>query len=151
MPNSRRSYVASRLGNSFDVADWLPATHPAMPPIVAHGRKPSVNACGFCHLPDGRGRPENAALAGLPAAYLAAQVADMRSGARRPALEGASPPCEGMRAIAERAPSYHLRQLFAFKAGTRVSPATAPMRAVASGLTVDDMIAAAAYVGSVRP
>ena len=37
-----------------------------MPEVVAHGRRPAVWACGYCHLPDGAGRPENAALAGLP-------------------------------------------------------------------------------------
>jgi cytochrome c553 len=41
-------------------------------------------ACGYCHLPNGQGRPENAALAGLPAAYIEAQVAAFRTGARRP-------------------------------------------------------------------
>jgi cytochrome c553 len=39
-------------------------------------------ACGYCHLPNGQGRPENAALAGLPSHYIAAQLADMKSGAR---------------------------------------------------------------------
>ena len=48
--------------------------------IVAHGSKPGVFACGYCHLPNGQGRPENASLAGQPAAYIVQQVADMRSG-----------------------------------------------------------------------
>ena len=278
VPHSRQAYTAARLGAAaFDVADWFPAAHPVMPPVVAHGRAPLVTACGFCHLPDGRGRPENATLTGLPAAYIVAQMADMASGARRPALEGVSPPFDAMRAIAAhatpedvavaaryfaalrlarprarvvesdslptlreltglyavdgppdtrlgrrlleattdvarherhdpgvqyvtyvprgslargralaavgaagtadaasptacarchgadlrgvgavpaiagRAPSYLLRQLFAFKAGTRASPTAAPMRAVVAALSVDDMIAAAAYAGSVTP
>ena len=53
-----------------------------MPPAVAHGRAPDVFACGYCHLPNGQGRPENASLAGLPAAYIVAQMADFKSGAR---------------------------------------------------------------------
>ncbi len=39
-------------------------------------------ACGYCHLPNGQGRPENAALAGLPATYIAEQVRDMHAGSR---------------------------------------------------------------------
>jgi cytochrome c553 len=34
-------------------------------------------------LPNGLGRPENASLAGLPAAYIVQQVADFKSGARK--------------------------------------------------------------------
>jgi cytochrome c553 len=41
-----------------------------------------VYACSYCHLPNGQSRPENAALAGLPAAYIFEQVTDFRSGAR---------------------------------------------------------------------
>jgi cytochrome c553 len=47
-----------------------------------HGRKPAVISCGYCHLPNGQGRPENASLAGLPAAYILQQIADFRAGAR---------------------------------------------------------------------
>ena len=56
-----------------------------MPEIVAKGRRPAVNACGYCHTPGGQGRPENASLAGLPAPYIVQQVADFKSGARRSA------------------------------------------------------------------
>jgi cytochrome c553 len=53
--------------------------------------------------------------------------------------------------LAGRSPSYLLRQLFAFRTGTRSTPASAPMRAVAAMLEFDDMIAAAAYAGSRQP
>ncbi len=53
-----------------------------MPPAVRGGTGP-VAACGFCHLPEGQGRPENASLAGLPYAYLLQQINDMKSGARK--------------------------------------------------------------------
>ncbi len=52
-----------------------------MPDVVAHGRKPDVYACAYCHLPNGQGRPENASLAGLPAQYIVA--ADGRLPERR--------------------------------------------------------------------
>ena len=50
---------------------------------MLHGRKPNVFACGYCHLPNGQGRPENASLAGQPAEYIVQQVADMRKGLRK--------------------------------------------------------------------
>jgi hypothetical protein len=48
-----------------------------------------VFACGFCHLPNGLGRPENSSLAGLPASYIVQQVADFKSGARKACQEEA--------------------------------------------------------------
>jgi cytochrome c553 len=72
----------SQVADAFNVPDWHPDNHPAAPDIVLHGRKPAVISCGYCHLPNGLGRPENAGLAGLPAAYIAQQIADFRSGAR---------------------------------------------------------------------
>jgi len=69
--------------------DWHPENHPAMPEAVK-GRPP-VFACGFCHLPEGAGRPENAALAGLPEEYLLRQIHDFRSGARKSADPAFSP------------------------------------------------------------
>ncbi len=54
-----------------------------MPEIVAHGRKPNVYACAYCHLPNGEGRPENSTIAGLPAGYIVRQLQDFKSGARK--------------------------------------------------------------------
>ncbi|HYS45864.1 MAG TPA: c-type cytochrome, partial [Rhizomicrobium sp.] len=39
--------------------------------------------CGFCHLPNGQGRPENASLAGQPAAYIIEQVMEVKEGRRK--------------------------------------------------------------------
>lgn len=269
--HSHATFTEAEVRDLFAVPDWRPALHPPMPDVVAHGRRPAVFACGYCHLADGIGRPENAMLAGLPAAYLAQQMADLRSGARRsawapygpgatmqriadsatasevaaaaayfaglqarrrsrvveathiPRAVAASglyfrdprggvellgdrlvevaqdraahevhdprtayvayvPPgsvqrgrvlslrgrsggttscasCHGaalrgaglVPPLAGRSPSYLLRQLLAFRTGTRSSAAGAPMRAEAATLDVDDMIAAAAYAGSLRP
>ena len=66
-----------------DPADWYPGDHPAMPKIVAQGGGPAaVTACALCHYPNGKGRSENAGLAGLPRDYIVEQLHDMRSGAR---------------------------------------------------------------------
>ncbi|HXJ87882.1 MAG TPA: hypothetical protein VMS18_13755 [Candidatus Binatia bacterium] len=83
VPNSSAAFTTAETQDLFRVPDWHPADHPAMPEIVSHGRKPDVFACGYCHLPNGLGRPENASLAGLSAGYMIHQVTDFRSGARK--------------------------------------------------------------------
>lgn len=102
VPGSSAAFTLTRIRDLFDAPDWHPDDHPPMPPIVAHGRRPEVFACGYCHLPNGLGRPENASLAGLPAAYIVQQVEDFRSGARRSA-ETASLPINLMTAVAKAA------------------------------------------------
>ena len=42
----------------------------------------TARGCGSCHLPNGRGRPENAPPGGLPAAYFIRQIEDFRHGLR---------------------------------------------------------------------
>jgi len=54
-------------------------------------------------------------------------------------------------AIAGRSPSYIVRQLYDFKHGARAGTGSAPMRLVAEQLTLDDMIAVAAYIASLPP
>jgi cytochrome c553 len=71
--------------------DWHPDEHPAMPGIVGRTRAPDVYACTFCHLPNGAGRPENAGLVGLSAAYLRAQLAAFREGRRTSSAPGRLP------------------------------------------------------------
>src|SRR4051794_33218127 len=66
VPGSKASFTVAGVNDRFNVPDWYPGSHPKMPDIVAHGRKPGVFACGYCHLPNGQGRPENASLAGQP-------------------------------------------------------------------------------------
>jgi cytochrome c553 len=86
VPGSSASYTLTQLRDRFIAPVWHPEEHPALPPVVAHGRKPDVFACGFCHRADGPGGPENSALAGLPAAYIVQQMKDYQSGARRTAV-----------------------------------------------------------------
>ena len=83
VPHSDATFTPAETQDLFSVPDWHPAGHPAMPEIVSHGRKPDVFACGYCHLPNGMGRPENSSLAGLPVGYIIHQVSDFRSGARK--------------------------------------------------------------------
>ncbi len=69
--------------NLYSPPDWHPGDHPAMPTVVSAGRNPGVFACGYCHLPNGQGRPENASLTGLSADYIVQQLRDYRAGLRR--------------------------------------------------------------------
>src|SRR5207247_1759795 len=56
---------------------------PPMPNVVAHGPArvgAATRGCGPCHLPNGKGRPVNAGISGLPVAYIMRQVQDFREG-----------------------------------------------------------------------
>jgi cytochrome c553 len=66
--------------------DWFPNAHPLAPEAVLHAKGNGFYPCGYCHLPDGRGRPENARLQGLPAEYIIEQVEAFASGTRRAAV-----------------------------------------------------------------
>lgn len=100
VPGSTVRLTRAQLGDLFNPPDWHPDNHPAAPEVVAHGRQPDVRACGYCHYPNGQGRPENSSLAGLPAAYIVQQMADMRAGLRRSAEPKMRPPA-AMLAIAK--------------------------------------------------
>ncbi|MEP6620726.1 MAG: c-type cytochrome [bacterium] len=270
-PGSTRAFTLAAIKDRLNPPDWAPESHPGAPDVVMHARPAATYACGFCHLPTGQGRSENATIAGLPAEYIVRQLADFRSGARgspvdawgpfvhmrevaqaitdaeaadaaryfanirataryrvverdripavyaagglyaaRPGADseplghrliemsndierhedrdpgetfttfvpsgavargrriatsaqlksptrcvtchgpdlrgaGAAPP------IAGRSPAYTLRQLIGVRMGARHAEAGAPMRAVVAALTLDDMIAVAAYAGSRAP
>ena len=92
VPNSTKAFTQAQVTDGFNPPDWHPDGHSPMPEIVGHGRRPDVRACGYCHLPNGQGRPENSSLAGLPAAYIVAQVADMRNGLRQSSEPSMGPP-----------------------------------------------------------
>ena len=75
---SPRHFTAADLQDWSVTKDWFPGEHPVPPPIIVASHAKDKPACGFCHLPDGSGRPENAKLAGLPASYIVAQVKAFR-------------------------------------------------------------------------
>src|SRR4051812_41048249 len=64
LPGSTLEFTRAQISDGFGPADWYPGDHPAMPDIVAHGRRPDVRACALCHYPNGKGRSENAGVAG---------------------------------------------------------------------------------------
>lgn len=85
LPGSTLEFKRTEISNAFGPADWYPGDHPKMPDVVAHGRKPDVRACSLCHYPNGKGRPENAGVAGLPVSYFIQQMNDFRNGDRKSA------------------------------------------------------------------
>ncbi len=259
--SSTQGYTRAQIASVFVAPDWWPQDHPPMPQIVARGRGKAW-PCARCHLPTGLGRPEDAATAGLPLAYILEQikafrdgeraspimheelshvsVADLKRAARyfsslrftrwtrvietasvpkthmeyyglaptqgagkealgnriimvpvNPKLtwlgdtrsgyiayvprgsiergaaiaakgEGAAPACESCHGpnlrgagdippLAGRMPTYIVNQLLDFQDGKRRGPATLPMQQEVSKLTLNDMIAVAAYAGSLKP
>src|SRR3984957_16658314 len=82
LPGSKFSFTLTQIRDNSGPADWYPEDHPPMPDIVAHGHKPNVVACSFCHYPNGKGRPVNTNLAGLPYTYILQVLDEFRTGAR---------------------------------------------------------------------
>lgn len=80
---STQAFTSAQLRDGFNIADWFPEDHPKPPDIVMTGRRPDARACGLCHYPNGRGRPENAGIDGLPVAYFTQQIADFKNGLRK--------------------------------------------------------------------
>ena len=76
------TFTQGRLDDPFHAVDWRPTGHPPAPTAVTTGKQPDAMACGYCHLMTGMGRPENAALTGIPADYIVRQVTELRSGDR---------------------------------------------------------------------
>jgi len=85
LPDSTLAFTRAQIGDRFGPADWYPGDHPQMPDVVAHGRKPTVMACSLCHYPNGKGRPENAGVAGFPVSYFMEQMKEFKDGDRKSA------------------------------------------------------------------
>jgi cytochrome c553 len=85
LAGSDRRFTMTEIRDGFGPADWFPGDHPSMPEIVARGRRPDVRACALCHYPNGKGRPENAGISGLPDAYFVQTMADFKNDLRKSA------------------------------------------------------------------
>ena len=89
---SDQGFTIKQVRDTGNPVDWFPNDHPPMPAIVAHRRSPGMNpwigSCGLCHYPNGKGRPENAGIAGLPEGYILEQLSDFKNGARKTADPG---------------------------------------------------------------
>ena len=82
---TERTKTRGELRGVKEIPDWYPDDrHGQMPAIVRSGRDP-VRACGFCHLADGSGRPENAPVSAYHPTYFLQQMEDFKNGLRRSA------------------------------------------------------------------
>ena len=86
VPSSSASFTLRQIGFGYGPADWFPEDHPPTPEIVARGReKDGVRACALCHYHNGKGKMENAGVAGLPVNYFVQAMAVFASGTRKSA------------------------------------------------------------------
>jgi cytochrome c553 len=108
-------------------ADWYPQDHPAMPALVAAGDAArGITACAGCHYPNGKGRPQNAGIAGLDAGYLVRQLQEMKAGTRKSA-EPRKHNAQQMVDFATAMTDAEMREAAAYYASL---PATVPIKVV---------------------
>ena len=82
--NKVRGRVSNENQDRTSPADWYPGDHPTMPKIVSDGDSArNIIACALCHLPPGKGRPENAPPMANPAGYTVQQLMDFKNGLRK--------------------------------------------------------------------
>lgn len=86
LPGSTRVFSMKEIEGSGAV-DWFPASHPAAPASVVDGKAGVYRACGSCHLIDGRGKPDEQSLNGLPVTYMQQQLEDMKNGLRQSSVK----------------------------------------------------------------
>jgi cytochrome c553 len=100
---SSAAYSHVDVRDGANVIDWFPGDHPPMPSIISHGPAAAgaaTRGCGSCHLPSGKGRPENAPVVGLPVQYFIRQIEDFRQG-RRATIDPRKPNTPTMIALAK--------------------------------------------------
>ena len=87
MPGTERTLTRGQVRGVEEIPDWHPEERRGpVPHVVRVGRfKENVRACGFCHLADGTGRPENSSVNGVHVAYFTQQIEDFKNGLRRSA------------------------------------------------------------------
>jgi cytochrome c553 len=82
VPGSKFQFTMAQIRSTADPVDWFPDEHPPVPEIVKLGRPPVVKPCWSCHTLNGKGKPENGPIAGLPKDYLIRQLREFKSGVR---------------------------------------------------------------------
>jgi cytochrome c553 len=86
LPPSTSQFTRQQISNQYGPADWFPGDHPVMPDIVKNGKQQTeTRACSLCHYPNGKGRPENAGVSGLPVSYFIQTLKDFQTGKRKSA------------------------------------------------------------------
>jgi cytochrome c553 len=132
LPGSDGRFTRGQISgaNHTAPADWYPQDHPPMPRLVASGDAArNITACAGCHYPNGKGRPQNANIAGLNAHYLARQLHDMKTGLRRSA-EPRKHNAQQMLDFAKAMSEAEIAEAAAYYASL---PRTVPIKVIESG------------------
>ncbi len=85
IPGTDKTMTRAALRGTKEIPDWYPEERRGQMPAIVKVGKEGVRACGFCHLADGTGRPENAPVNGLHVAYFMQQLEDFKNGLRHSA------------------------------------------------------------------
>ncbi len=112
VPGSTATYSLVDVRDGHNVIDWFPGDHPAMTPIMKNGPASlgeTARGCASCHLPNGKGRPENAPPAGQPAGYTLQTLRDFRDG-KRVSADPRKPNTPTMTALAKVMTEEEMRQ-----------------------------------------
>src|SRR5687767_3834834 len=112
VPGSGATYSLVDVRDGHNVIDWFPGDHPVMTPIMKHGPASlgeTARGCASCHLPNGKGRPENAPPAGQPAGYTIQTLRDFRDG-KRVSADPRKPNTPTMTALAKAMTEEEMRQ-----------------------------------------
>lgn len=121
---SSAKYSLVEVRDGHNVIDWFPGDHPAMPPIIKNGPASlgeTARGCGSCHLPNGKGRPENAPVSGQPAGYFVQQLRDF-AGNRRISSDPRKPNTPTMAALARAMTEEEMQQAAEYFAAIRWTP-----------------------------
>jgi cytochrome c553 len=122
---SKQAYSLVDIRDGSNVIDWFPEEHPRKPAIIttgpAAGSANTKRGCANCHLPHGRGRPENAPVAALSVGYFTRQMMDFREGLRRTA-DPRKPNTPTMIHLAQITTDEEIRQAAEYYASIRWSP-----------------------------
>jgi cytochrome c553 len=112
VPGSSATYSLVDVRDGHNVIDWFPGDHPPMTPIMKNGPASLGNTargCASCHLPNGKGRPENAPPAGQPVGYTIQTLRDFRDG-KRVSADPRKPNTPTMTALAKAMTEEEMRQ-----------------------------------------
>jgi cytochrome c553 len=122
---STATYSLVDVRDGHDVIDWFPGDHPPMSNIIKHGPASLMaergRGCGSCHLPNGKGRPENAPPAGQPVGYTIQTLRDFRDG-KRASADPRKPNTPTMTALAKAMTEDEMRQVAEYFAAMPWTP-----------------------------
>jgi cytochrome c553 len=123
---SAAAYSKIDIRDGGDVADWFPGDHPKMTNVLVHGpAKLGTTSwgCAYCHLPTGKGRPENAPVVGQSVAYFLRQLEDFRND-RRTSADPRKPNTPEMAGLAKLMTAEEMNEAASYFASMKWTPWT---------------------------